>query len=301
LVAVLDHGSITEAAARLHMSQPALSHQLAALEREIGTSVVERLPRGVRPTTAGRAMAADARAALDAVDRAVKTGVAVASGAHGVLRIACAETMTAGLLAPVLRVWRRRRPGIQLQLTEASSADALGRAIDDGTADIAIGPQPSRLAGPADVIGREEIVVVLPPEHPLAADMRISFEQLHGRAIVHYHPDNGLGGWLDERASRYGTTLAASMRTRSAATAAQLAFAGLGIALVPTTALTPSFPGTLRRMEPVLDRDIVALIANPTDELAQRFQSDLRQHGVRVPARIAKELATPAAPGPRRR
>lgn len=69
LVALVDTGSVTGAAAALHMSQPALSHQIAALERELGTPVVERLPRGVRVTAAGRAVAEDARVALEAADR----------------------------------------------------------------------------------------------------------------------------------------------------------------------------------------------------------------------------------------
>ncbi|WP_040733903.1 LysR family transcriptional regulator, partial [Nocardia tenerifensis] len=118
LVAVLDFGSVTEAAARLHMSQPALSHQLAALEREIGTPVVQRLPRGVRATAAGRAIVADARVALAAAERVVTVGRAVAAGAQGQLRIACAESMTAGLLAPVLRGWRRRHPDVHVALHE---------------------------------------------------------------------------------------------------------------------------------------------------------------------------------------
>ena len=59
LVAIVDHGSLTRAAARLRISQPALSHQIAALERELGTPVMERLPRGVRPTAAGLAAAAE--------------------------------------------------------------------------------------------------------------------------------------------------------------------------------------------------------------------------------------------------
>ena len=50
LVSIVEHGSLTRAAADLHMSQPALSHQIAALERELGTPVIERRPRGVRPT-----------------------------------------------------------------------------------------------------------------------------------------------------------------------------------------------------------------------------------------------------------
>src|ERR1700747_281783 len=71
LVTIVEQGSLTKAAAVLHISQPALSHQIAAIERELGTQVIERLPRGVRPTAAGLAAAAEAQVALAAADRAV--------------------------------------------------------------------------------------------------------------------------------------------------------------------------------------------------------------------------------------
>ena len=64
LVAIVEEGSLTKAAAVLHMSQPALSHQIAAIERELGTPVIERLPRGIRPTAAGLVAVAEARIAL---------------------------------------------------------------------------------------------------------------------------------------------------------------------------------------------------------------------------------------------
>ena len=63
LVTIVEQGSLTKAAAVLHMSQPALSHQIAAIERELDTPVIERLPRGIRPTAAGLAAAAEARLA----------------------------------------------------------------------------------------------------------------------------------------------------------------------------------------------------------------------------------------------
>ena len=66
LVAIVDEGSMTKAAAVLHMTQPALSHQIAAIERELGTPVIERLPRGIRPTAAGLMAVAEARIALAA-------------------------------------------------------------------------------------------------------------------------------------------------------------------------------------------------------------------------------------------
>ena len=68
LVAIVEQGSLTKAAAVLHISQPALSHQIAAIERELGTPVIERLPPGTRPTAAGLAAVAEARIALAAAD-----------------------------------------------------------------------------------------------------------------------------------------------------------------------------------------------------------------------------------------
>src|ERR1700744_5264180 len=94
LVAVAERKSLTSAASQLGLSQPALSHQIAALERELGTPVLERLPRGVRPTAAGRAAAAEARVALAAAERAVLAGRRAGAGTGGRIRIACAETMT---------------------------------------------------------------------------------------------------------------------------------------------------------------------------------------------------------------
>ena len=113
LVAIVEQGSLTQAAAVLHISPPALSHQIAAIERELGTPVIERLLRGIRPTAAGLAAVAEGRIALAAADRAVIAGRRVAAGAGGHIRIACAETMTARVLVPVLRAWRRRFPDVE--------------------------------------------------------------------------------------------------------------------------------------------------------------------------------------------
>ncbi|MFD7841745.1 LysR substrate-binding domain-containing protein [Nocardia sp. NPDC059764] len=291
LVAVLDAGSITEAAAALHMSQPALSHQLAALEREIGAPLLERLPRGVRPTTVGRAVEADARATLAAATRMVGAGRAAARGEAGRIRLACAESLTVSLLAPVLRAWRRRAPDIEVLVAEATSADALAQSIESGRADLAVGPQPTRWTGASALIGLEEIVAVLPTDHPLSQHDRLSFDDLRDQPIVHYHRDNGLAGWFDTEAARHGVTLTPIMRTRQAATAAQLAAAGLGIALVPTTALSTAVPADLKHLDPGLTRELVCLLGAPSDPLVRRFASDLTARGVPVHPPIRAKLS----------
>ncbi|HEY3714655.1 MAG TPA: LysR substrate-binding domain-containing protein [Jatrophihabitantaceae bacterium] len=272
------------------MSQPALPHQLASIEHELGTLLVERLPRGVRATTAGRAVATDARLAL-AAERVVNVGRAAAQGRTDQLRIACAESMTAVVLPPVLRTWMRRRPGVRISLTELASADALALTIENNEADLAVGPRGARGSAAMAVIGEEEIVVLVPREHRLAtASDGIRFAQLADEPIVGYHPSNGLGVWLDEVAARHRVTLNPVVRTRSASTAAQLAGSGLGAALVPTSALTTGAGGALRRLSPPLTRDVVANMSGTGDALVQRFVRDLQKRGLGTPPDVSRRL-----------
>jgi DNA-binding transcriptional LysR family regulator len=281
LVTVVEQGSLTQAAAVLHMSQSALSHQIAALERELGTPVIERLARGVRPTAAGLAATAEARIALAAADRAVIAGRQVAAGASGRIRIACTETMTTWVLVPVLRRWRRRFPGVELDLKEYTSADQMLDALVAGRTDITVGPRPTRTDEHTELLGREEIVVVASPEHRFAGMESVPLAELAGEALVHYNPDNGFAVWLDQFAVRRGVVLPRpALRTGFPRTAAQLAAVGMGVTIVPFSALS-SLPGaTIRALEPPEFRDIVITVAAPHDDLLRRFAGDLKRRGL---------------------
>ena len=281
LVTIVEQGSLTKAAAALHMSQPALSHQIAAIERELGTPVVERLPRGIRPTAAGLAAVAEARIALAAADRAVMAGRRVATGTGGRIRIACAETMTAWVLVPVLRSWRRRFPDVELDLKEYTSADRMLDALLGGGADIIVGPPPTVTDEHIEVLGSEEIVVVASPEHRFAGLRAVPLTELSAESLVHYHPDNGNALWLDQFAAQRGVALPQpTLRTGSPRTAAQLAAAGMGVAIVPFSALTPRPGGTVRSLEPLELRDVIVVVAAPHDDLLRRFVADLRRRGL---------------------
>jgi DNA-binding transcriptional LysR family regulator len=281
LVTIIEQGSVTKAAAVLHMSQPALSHQIAAVERELGTPVIERRPRGIRPTAAGRAAAAEARIALAAADRAVLAGRRAAAGLGGRIRIACAETMTAWVLVPVLRSWRRRFPDVEFGLKEFTSADQMLEVLVRGETDITVGPRPTRTDEHVELLGREETVVVAAPDHRFAALDAVPLAELAAEPLVHYDPGNGFGVWVDEFAARRGVVLAQpTLRTSSPRTAAQLAVAGMGVAIVPASALTPRPDGIIRPFDPPETRDVIVVVAAPHDDLLRRFVSDLKRRGL---------------------
>ena len=294
LVTIVEQGSLTKAAAALHMSQSALSHQIAAIERELGTPVVERLPRGIRPTAAGLAAVAEARIAVAAAGRAVMAGRRVAAGSGGRIRIACAETMTAWVLVPVLRSWRRRVPDVELDLKEYTSADRMLDVLLRGEADIVVGPPPTLTDEHIEVLGSEEIVVVAGPEHRFSKMDAVPLAELSAEPLVHYNPDNGNALWLDQFAAQRGVVLPQpTLRTGSPRTAAQLAAAGMGVAVVPFSALTPRPGGTIRSVDPPELRDVIVIVAAPHDDLLRRFVSDLKRRGL-----PDSRLPRPNGPGP---
>jgi DNA-binding transcriptional LysR family regulator len=289
LVTIVEQDSLTQAAAMLHMSQSALSHQIAAIERELGTPAVERLPRGIRPTAAGLAAAAEARIALAAADRAVTAGKRVAAGAGGRIRIACAETMTAWVLVPVLRAWRLRFPGVELDLREYTSADRMLDVLLAGGTDIVVGPVPTRTDERTERLGFEEVVVVASPGHRFAGLDAVPLAELAAEPLVHYNPGNGFGVWVDQFAAQRGVALPQpALRTGSPRTAAHLAAAGMGVAIVPFSALTPLPAATVRSLDPPELRDVIVIVAAPHDDLLRRFVADLKRRGLpdsRMPPR----------------
>lgn len=271
---------MTKAASSLHLSQPALSHQIAALERELGTPVVQRQSRGIRVTAAGLAAAEEALIALEAASRAVEAARRVANGRSGRLRLACAETMTVWLLVPVLRRWRTQRPDVQLDVMEFTSSDRMVEALMAGQADLVVGPEPTSTTAHLEVLGDEEMVVIAPGTHRFAAQRFVTVDQLAGEPFVHYTPDNGNAAWIDEFVALHQVSLTATLRTRSPRTAAQLAGAGMGVTIVPASALAVRLSGVIRPLEPQVRRKVVAITATPSDSLVSLFIADLHRRGL---------------------
>ncbi|MBS2551163.1 LysR family transcriptional regulator [Catenulispora sp. NL8] len=290
LVAVADSGSVTQAARLLHSSQPAVSHQLAALERETGTALLRREPRGVKLTPAGRAALADARRAIEAAASAVRAARAVGEATQGSLRLACAQSLVS-VLAPVVRVWHHRHPEVTITLRESTSAEELHGFIDADEVDVVLMPAPVPDRFTATPVADEEIVLAAPTDHVIARQPVVRLGDLDGARLVHFAPENGLSTWLDRSLTKAGVRPEPVMRTAVTVAAPHLAASGLGVAVCPVSAISAGFPGAVRSFSPRWVRQLVAVTPATPDPLAARFIADMRSHGVRVPRDVRTQLA----------
>jgi DNA-binding transcriptional LysR family regulator len=286
-VAVVDDGSFTTAAARLHVSQPGLSHQIQALERQLGGPLLERLSRGVRLTPAGRTALPHARASLAHAERA-RAGALRASGVDaGELHVGTLFSISVGILPMALRAWRSQYPDVQVRLVEFRRSDDLIAAMEAGRADVAVGPTPAGWPGPARDIGPEEFVVAAATETVLpGTPPRVRMSDLADHPWVHYTPPSGLADVLEAACAQAGFQPHAAVRTEQSASALNLARAGLGITLLPSNVIPPKFDGIIRHPDPPVLRYLSVYTRVRPDPITAAF----------VDA-IAEVLVVPAAFG----
>jgi DNA-binding transcriptional LysR family regulator len=294
LVTVADLGSFTRAAAELHVSQPTLSSQIAVLEREIGGSLLDRLPRAVRLTPAGRALIPHARGALAEARRTLAAARQAIGLEVGELNVAAVHSATLGLLPVPLRRWRHAHPRVQLRLREFSHGDDMAAAMRRGEADVAIGPTPPGWPGDIADLGDEELVIVLAGDDPLAGRRGpLDLSLLADRAWVHFAPGHGLAELLDEACAKAGFSPEIALRVEQTASAPLLAAAGLGPTLVPASIISDNFDGSVFATSPPTRRPLAVYHHSNGDPLTVAFSRALTTEVELMPVHVAMRLQQP--------
>jgi len=291
LVTVAELGSFTRAAAELHVSQPTLSSQIAVLEREAGGSLLDRLPRTVRLTPAGRAMIPHAQAALTEARRTLAAARRAVGLEGGEIDVASVYSATLGLLPGPLRRWRQAHPGVRLRLHEYRHGDEVTAAVRGGVADIGIGPTPSDWSGEIANLGEEELVIVLAGDDPLAGRQGpIDLSLLADRAWVHFAPGHGLAELLDDACTQAGFRPHIALRAEQTASAPLLAAAGLGPTLVPASIISDNFDGLIFATSPPTRRPLAVYHRPEGDPLTVAFSRSIATEVELLPAHVATRL-----------
>lgn len=293
---VVEEQSFTRAAQRLSISQPALSRQIALLERHLGARLLERTPAGVLPTVTGRAILPEARAAIAAAQRVTRRAREVGGLQAGILGVATFPSLATGTLLPAIRRWYERHPAILLRLSEFRHRRAMQEAVRIGTVDLAIGTAPVDWAGPQRQVGWNEAVVVLPARDPLCGRPGgVSLAQLADRHWVLYDPAYGLSDVVTAACLQAGFRPNAAIETSQAEAAARLAAAGLGPALVPVANLPPELASFAHPLAPRVVWEIVAYTRTAWAPTALAFLDIVAEENPAEPPADAMRWQVPRA------
>jgi len=187
-VAVAELQNFTRAATRLRVAQPALSRQIRDLEEELGASLFERNPRGVRLTEAGAAFLPEARDVLRRAGEAAQIVRAAARGERGEIHVGYAPTPTVELLPCALHAFQNLAPGVRVTLHDLSTEEML-RGLYDARLDLCLMVRPAAkaLRGLRFELLREyPMRVAVPPAHRFAKFKQVTREELVREPLVAY-------------------------------------------------------------------------------------------------------------------
>ncbi len=188
VVAVAEERNFTRAAERCFVVQSALSHQIKALERELGVTLFARTNRRVEPTPAGEAFLPAARASIEAAERAVTDAAAAMGEIRGTLTIGVIPTVTAIDLPAALAAFHQTHPAVRIRLRGGGSDEFIA-AINDGGMDVAVLglPDTMRPRGVRTrVLARERLVAVVSADHALAGRRRLRLQDLADETFVDF-------------------------------------------------------------------------------------------------------------------
>jgi len=189
LVAIADEGTVTRAATRLNVSQPALSHSLRGLERRVGVALFERQSRGLVPTEAGERLLRTARAVLHEIERARVDIARRAIGRGELLRLSTECYTAYHWLPPVFQEFRERCPGVELRVVPSAIGHPL-RELREETLDVAIVVRREPYAGFVyHELFQDEMVVIMAPDHPLAAEPFATAQHFADEHVLLYTED----------------------------------------------------------------------------------------------------------------
>ncbi len=231
LETVARHGSYTRAAEELHLTQPAVSMQIRQLEEQIGLPLFERLGKQMVVTEAGGEILYYSRA----INQALREMREVIEGLKGLSRgrLHLAVASTVNYFAPrLLAVFQQRYPGIQLRL-EVTNRESLVQLLEANAVDLVLmGVPPKDVEVEAEPFMENPLVVIAPPEHPLAGARQIPLWRLAEEVFVMREEGSGTRQAMERFFRERGIQLKQGMQMTRNEAVKQAVRSGLGLSVV---------------------------------------------------------------------
>ncbi|MDR3083376.1 MAG: LysR family transcriptional regulator [Streptomyces sp.] len=280
---VVEEASFTRAAEALHVTQPALSHQIKALEKAVGGALLERMPRGVRLTPMGRAYLPHAELAVRSAAQARRAARAAAGAEGGELHVAALHSVAVGILPEVFAHWHAAHPHVRLHLHEYATSEALQEQVERGTADLAVGPAPKDWPGSVVPLGDEEIALVVPFDDRFAGRTTVALSELADRPWVRCAMEPVVQGerFLDWACGQAGFRPRTAVFTEHSSTAVRMAAAGVGVTTAPSHVVREAVGEgcVVLFVDPPWKRSLAVVSRLPPTGAAEVFVDLLRRYG----------------------
>jgi len=273
--AVATERSVSRAADRLMISQPAVSKQLRELERRLDTPLFDRLPRGVRPTQAGEVLADYARRIFTLAAEAEQRLAELRGLERGELRVGASTTIAVYLLPPVFVAFRKAWPGVRLTVEIANTHDVQDR-LAAGQIDIALTEGDANEADfQVEPFMTDELIAIAAPGHPLAGRKPVTLATICKEPFIVREAGSGTRAVVERALAAAGLSVTPVMAVGSTIVIKRAVAAGIGVAFVSRLACEVELQsGTLAEI-PIAG----AKIARPLHRLRVRDRHEPRAVG----------------------
>ncbi|MCP2179753.1 LysR substrate-binding domain-containing protein [Prauserella alba] len=291
-ISVVEAGSLSTAAGRLHVSQPALSQRMTQLESRLGAQLLVRGPRGVRPTPTGTALYRDAQQLVRQFDRLARDVADHRDNVHGPVAVGLPTTVAAPL-APALFDWvKHHYPGIHLQLFESMSG-YIHELLLAGRLDLAAVFREDDAPRAGEVpLYSEELYLVGQPDPPPPSDDEVALSDLHAVPLVTPGANSHLRALIDRTFAAAGLRPAVVGDVESLGTMLRIAAGGQACTILPLSVVAGRGEvrglGVRRIVDPGLRRHVAVRTTTETYEPREAVVA-VRRGVVEVTERLAAQ------------
>lgn len=232
-LAVAESGSFAMAAARLHLSQTAISHRMRKLEESLGVELIVRTSRGITLSEAGNALLPRARAAVQQLEVSFDDVRRHGRNVTRWVAFGCLPTVSVSILVPLLHRAAERFPQVQVRLFDSTPME-IAELVQAGTAAFGITlaeGAPEKLA--VQALAREPFVLACPADHAFARRPGVDWKDLVGQPLVRISLPAGNSMTIDDALGPLREQLRWRYEAQHTAMAVELVRGGLGLTVVP--------------------------------------------------------------------
>lgn len=260
---VMRCGTLTSAARVLNVSQPSLSQTLLHMEDQLGLKLFERVKGRLVPTPEAEQLFPEADRIFREMESLRRLAAGLKQGSAGLLRLVASAPPAMSLVPQAIESFRRTCPGVRL-ISYVVPGDVAVEMLERGDAELGVimNDTPRPLLE-TRVVGRAEIVCVLPVSHPLADRAVVTLDDLADLTVVSYRRDSLPGMLIERQFARAGRRLRPAVEIDTSFIAFSFVKQGLGVALVDGLVDWEAFAGvTARPFRPRIPLPICLLASN---------------------------------------